>query len=158
MSRRRKPNASRRAFLKYGGLTTLTAAIDITLPALNPLTSKWVTSANADSLDKFSIPGKNGLRFLNNRPLNAETLPHFLDDNITPNDRHFVRNNGLVPSFEPERETKGWTLKIDGEVHNPLILNIEQLKRFKQFTYSLQIECGGNGRALPLPPHSICKE
>ena len=99
MSKRIKPNASRRAFLKYGGLTTLTAAIDITLPALNPLTSKWVTSANADSLNKFSIPGKNGLRFLNNRPLNAETLPHFLDDNITPNDRHFVRNNGLVPSF-----------------------------------------------------------
>ena len=152
MSKRRKPNASRRAFLKYGGLTTLTAAIDITLPALNPLTSEWVTSANADSLDKFSIPGKNGLRVLNNRPLNAETLPHFLDDKITPNDRHFVRNNGLVPSFEPDRETKGWTLKIDGEVHNPLILNLEQLKRFKQFTYSLQIECGGNGRAGYDPP------
>lgn len=152
MSKRIKPNASRRAFLKYGGLTTLTAAIDVTLPALNPLTSEWVTSANADSLDKFSIPGKNGLRVLNNRPLNAETLPHFLDDKITPNDRHFVRNNGLVPSFEPDRETKGWTLKIDGEVHNPLILNLEQLKRFKQFTYSLQIECGGNGRAGYDPP------
>ena len=152
MSKRIKPNASRRAFLKYGGLTTLTAAIDVTLPALNPLTSEWVTSANADSLDKFSIPGKNGLRFLNNRPLNAETFPHFLDDKITPNDRHFVRNNGLVPSFDPERETKGWTLKIDGEVHNPLILNLEQLKRFKQFTYSLQIECGGNGRAGYDPP------
>ena len=152
MSKRIKPNASRRAFLKYGGLTTLTAAIDVTLPALNPLTSEWVTSANADSLDKFSIPGKNGLRVLNNRPLNAETLPHFLDDKITPNDRHFVRNNGLVPSFDPERETKGWMLKIDGEVHNPLILNLEQLKRFKQFTYSLQIECGGNGRAGYDPP------
>jgi DMSO/TMAO reductase YedYZ molybdopterin-dependent catalytic subunit len=98
-----------------------------------------VTFANADSLDKFSIPSKNGLRFLNNQPLNAETLPHFLDDKITPNDRHFVRNNGLVPSFDPERGTKSWTLTIDGEVHNPLTLKLEQLKRFKQFTYSFGV-------------------
>ena len=53
MSKGRKPNASRRTFLKYGGLTALTVAMDFTLPVLNPLTSEWVTSANADSLDKF---------------------------------------------------------------------------------------------------------
>ncbi len=152
MSNRQKPNASRRAFLKYGGLTALTIAVDFSLPLLRPSYSGWMAVANADPLDDISIPGKNGLRILNNRPLNAETLPHFLDDEITPNDRHFVRNNGLVPSSAHEMDAKGWTLTVDGEVHNPLVLTLEQLKRFKPYTYSLQIECGGNGRAGYDPP------
>ncbi|MEK9629692.1 MAG: sulfite oxidase [Nitrospinota bacterium] len=139
MNKRKKSIASRREFLKYGTLATLAF--------LNPSASNWITSAEADPLGELSIPGKNGLRILNNRPLNAETPPHFLDDEITPSDRHFVRNNGLPPSFESDMETKEWTLTVDGEVHNPLVLTLEQIKRFKQYTYALQIECGGNGRA-----------
>ena len=148
MGDRKKPNASRREFLKYGGLTAIAVAGNITLPLLHPMHSRLITSANADPLDEITIPGKNGLRILNNRPLNAETPPHFLDDVITPIDRHFVRNNGLPP----EMDATGWTLTVDGEVHNPLVLTLEQLKRFKHYTHSLQIECGGNGRAGFDPP------
>lgn len=140
MGNRQSPNSSRREFLKLSGLSALAVTTDLTLPFLQ--------SSFADPLDDLTIPGKNGLRVLNNRPLNAETPPHLLDDVITPNDRHFVRNNGLVP----EIDKTGWTLTVDGEVHNPLALTLEQLKRFKQYTYALQIECGGNGRAGYTPP------
>ncbi|MZH46121.1 MAG: molybdopterin-dependent oxidoreductase, partial [Nitrospinae bacterium] len=140
MGNRQSPNSSRREFLKLSGLSALAVTTDLTLPFLQ--------SSFADPLDDLTIPGKNGLRVLNNRPLNAETPPHLLDDVITPNDRHFVRNNGLVP----EIDKTGWTLTVDGEVHNPLVLTLEQLKRFKQYTYALQIECGGNGRAGYTPP------
>ncbi len=148
MGNRKKLNTSRRAFLKYGSLTAMTVAMDLTLPVIHPSQSGLMTSANADALDEIAIQGKNGLRVLNNRPLNAETPPHLLDDVITPNDRHFVRNNGLPPQMDATE----WTLTVDGEVHNPLVLTLEQLKRFKQYTCSLQIECGGNGRAGFEPP------
>jgi DMSO/TMAO reductase YedYZ molybdopterin-dependent catalytic subunit len=103
---------------------------------------------------------KGSLRILNNRPFNAEALPHLLDDDITPNHKHFVRNNGLLPSSSNSRDTalgtffttQDWTLKVDGEVHHPLTLSLEQLKRFKQHTLALTIECGGNGRAGFNPP------
>ncbi len=103
---------------------------------------------------------KGGLRVLNDRPFNAEALPHLLDDDITPNHKHFVRNNGLLPSSANSRDTalgtfftsQDWTLNVDGEVHNPLTLNLEQLKRFKHRTLALTIECGGNGRAGFDPP------
>jgi len=103
---------------------------------------------------------KGGLRVLNNRPFNAEALPHLLDDDITPNQKHFVRNNGLLPPSANSRKTalgafftaQDWTLTVDGEVHNPLTLSLEQLKRFKRHTLALTIECAGNGRAGFDPP------
>ncbi|UCD35956.1 MAG: sulfite oxidase, partial [Nitrospiraceae bacterium] len=91
-------------------------------------------------------PGKSGLTVLNDKPLNAETLPHFLDDEVTPAERLFVRNNGLPP-VDPDPKT--WTLTIEGEsVQKPLTFTIDELKnKFKHYTYQLQLECGGNGRS-----------
>ena len=37
------------------------------------------------------------LILLNDRPWNIETPPHLLDDEITPVDKMFVRNNGNLP-------------------------------------------------------------
>jgi DMSO/TMAO reductase YedYZ molybdopterin-dependent catalytic subunit len=146
MRNHKKYNSSRRAFLKYGGLSTAAFLMDLTFPKLQYFQSKWITYA--DPLYETVITGKNGLSVLNNQPLNAEAPPHLLDDTITPNDNHFVRNNGLVP----KTNATGWTLTVDGEVHTPLVLTLEQLKRFKHHTYALQIECGGNGRAGFNPP------
>ena len=146
MRNHKNRNLSRRAFLKYGGLSAAVISMDLTFPVFRHLQSKWIT--HAEPLYEKIIPGKNGLSILNNRPLNAETPSHLLDDTITPNDRHFIRNNGLVPQID----ATDWTLTVDGEVHTPLVLTLEQLKRFKQYTYALQIECGGNGRAGFNPP------
>jgi hypothetical protein len=55
------------------------------------------------------LQGKDGLTRLSDRPVNAETTAHLLDDAITPTNRHFIRNNGLLPD---NMDAEGWTLTI----------------------------------------------
>ena len=148
----RKPDRlSRRGFIKKGGLAAMSLALGASIPFYHKMPAGFIASALAETPDGFIIAGKNGLTVLNDRPLNAETPPHLMDDEITPIERHFVRNSGLVAPSARAMDATGWTLTVDGEVHKPLRLNLEQLKRFKQYSYSLQIECGGNGRAGYFP-------
>jgi DMSO/TMAO reductase YedYZ molybdopterin-dependent catalytic subunit len=88
---------------------------------------------------------------LNNKPWNIETLPHLLDDKVTPNEKMFIRNNGLIPE---DIDVNKWTLTIDGEsVSKPKTYTLQELKtKFPQHTYQLTIECGGNGRKEFNPP------
>ncbi len=98
------------------------------------------------------IEGKHPeLSVLNDRPLNAETPPHLLAPSITPQDRMFVRNNGLPP-IDPD--INNWSLSIEGEaVEKKLHFSLAELKSsFKQYTYQLTLECGGNGRSEFDPP------
>lgn len=98
-----------------------------------------------------ALPGKTGLSVLSDRPVNAETPPHLLDEAVTAGERMFVRNNGLTPTVTPE-DAANWRLTIDGEVDTPLDLSIEDLKNdFDEVTLQLQIECGGNGRKFMTP-------
>jgi len=142
---------SRRSFIKKS-VAAMSLALGAHIPFFSNMPTGIIPSVLAETTEEFSIPGKNGLTILNDRPLNAETLPHMLDDNITPNDRHFVRNNGIVPPEAEAMDASDWTLTVDGEVHKPQTLTLDQLKRFPQKTYSLQVECGGNGRAGYYPP------
>lgn len=91
--------------------------------------------------------GKNKeLLMLSDRPLNIETPPHLLDDDVTPADKMFVRNNGNLPN---SIDAKNWKLTIDGEsVPKSVILSLDELKKkFKHYTYQLVLECAGNGRS-----------
>ena len=46
----------------------------------------------------LKFPGKNDkLVVLGERPLVAETPEHLLDDDTTPIDKFFIRNNGQIP-------------------------------------------------------------
>jgi DMSO/TMAO reductase YedYZ molybdopterin-dependent catalytic subunit len=87
------------------------------------------------------------------QPWNMETPVHLLDDKVTPSDKMFVRNNGLLPA---ELNADTWTLTIDGEaVPKPKTYTLKELKaKFKHYTYSLVLECGGNGRGEVNPPTS----
>lgn len=97
---------------------------------------------------------KSELTILNDRPINAETPPHLLDDLITPTKRHFVRNNGTIPNLSKE-EIKNWSLSIEGNVQKNKNYSINDLKnKFEVVTKALQLECGGNGRAFFKPPAS----
>lgn len=99
-----------------------------------------------------SIEGKDaGLVLLNDRPINAETPAHLLDDDVTPASRLFVRNNGIPPG---EIDVEAWRLTIDGEsVAQARSFSIAELKEnFEHHSYQLTIECGGNGRAEVFPP------
>ncbi len=142
---------SRRGLMATGG-GVLGWVLGAVWPAELKTPLGWVPAALAQSAEAFEIPGKDGLVVLNDRPLNAETPPHLLDDAVTPVERHFVRNNGLPPVTDEDRDTGDWTLTVDGEVHRPLTLTFDQLKRFKTVTLDLVVECGGNGRAGFNPP------
>lgn len=100
----------------------------------------------------FPIEGKHPeLVLLNDRPVNAETPPHLLNDSITPADKFFIRNNGIPPQ---EIDLKKWTLTIDGEsAKSTRSFSLTELKTtFKEYTYQLVLECGGNGRSEFNPP------
>ncbi len=146
----RIPYPDRRGFLKGAGLTAMTAVLGTGIPFHRNMPSGLIPAALAEGLQDFKIEGKDGLTVLNDRPVNAETPAHLLDADITPTDRHFIRNNGIPPE---EVDASTWTITIDGLVDEPLTLTIDDLKsRFDVVTYALQVECGGNGRAFFNPP------
>jgi len=143
----RVTNSDRRGFLRGAGLTTMSAMVGAAIPFAANIPAGFVPVALAGS---HEIEGKDGLTLLNDRPLNAETPPHLLNDDITPTARHFIRNNGNPPEdMNPET----WTLTIDGLVGKPMKLTIADLKnKFEVVTQALTIECGGNGRSFFDPP------
>ena len=143
----RVANPDRRGFLKRTGLATMAAMVGTNIPFYQNMPVGFVPAAMAA---EDVLVGKDGLTLMNDRPVNAETPPHLLDDAITPTSRHFVRNNGIPPE-EVNAET--WTLTIDGFVDNPMKLTIADLKaQFEVVTSALTLECGGNGRGYFNPP------
>lgn len=88
---------------------------------------------------------------LNDRPVNAETPPHLLDDMVTSADVLFVRNNGIPPE---NIDLNTWTLTIEGEsAKQSKTYSLKELKsKFKHYSYQLTLECGGNGRKEFNPP------
>lgn len=141
-------HSDRRSFLKYAGLSTMGAMVGMAIPFERNMPRGILPVASAQDSGLELMSGKNGLTLLNDKPLNAETPAHFLDDEVTPYERMFVRANGLVPQSALDQNAEGWMLTIDGEVETPLELSIDELKsRFENVTKRLVVECGGNGRA-----------
>lgn len=150
----RKSNPlTRRGFLKGSGLSALSAALGSMVPYARFMPAGLIPAAFANTESAFKIEGKDGLTVLNDRPINAETPAHLLDDEITPASRMFVRNNGIPPD-RTGVDVTSWTLEIAGEsVEHSKTFTLEQLKKqFKHHTYQLQLECGGNGRSEYNPP------
>lgn len=147
-------SANRRGFLKSGAIAALGTLLGAPVVFGKNYPSGLIPAAWADSDLPFSLPGKNGgLVILNDRPINAETPPHLLDDKITPADLLFVRNNGIPPeagSIDPQT----WTLTVEGEsAARSKTYTLADLKsKFKNYTYQLTLECGGNGRKEFNPP------
>lgn len=152
---RRSDPVTRRGFLKGSGLAAMTAALGAAIPFADRMPAGLIPAAFADDEEPFRLAGKDGLTVLNDRPVNAETPAHLLDDEVTPGKYMFVRNNGIPPAaadVDPGR----WTLEIGGEsASRPARYTIPELKRrFAHHTYRLQIECGGNGRSEFVPAAS----
>lgn len=142
---KRTSNAlSRRGFIK--GLKSLSLLLGAEVVYGQFMPAGLIPAAFAQADTPFTIEGKDGLIILNDRPLNAETPAHLLDDVVTPASRFFVRNNGIPPQ---EPDANSWTLTIEGEsAARSKTFTLEELKtQFKHYTYQLTLECGGNGRA-----------
>ena len=94
------------------------------------------------------LESKRLLTLLSDRPLNAETPVHLLDDDITPNHLHFVRNNGHIPERALSGRLGDWSLAIDGEVEHPRQWTLAEIRdRFPHREALITLECAGNGRA-----------
>lgn len=148
--------ASRRGFLKKSGLAAMTAALGAAaIPFADKMPGGLIPVALAQTNEPFVLDGKEGLTILNDRPINAETPAHLLDDAVTPGSRMFVRNNGIPPALT-SIDLNTWTLRIEGEsCRNPMSFTLAELKqRFEHHTYQLVIECGGNGRSEFVPAAS----
>ncbi len=144
---------TRRGFLRNSGLLAMGAALGSVIPFARFMPAGLVPVAFAQDDAAGEIPGKEGLIVLNDRPLNAETPAHLLDDSVTPNRYMFIRNNGLVPdSIDPET----WELEVGGEsCLRPERFSIADLRaRFETVSLQLQLECGGNGRSEFVPAAS----
>lgn len=148
----RVADENRRGFLKGAGLAAMGAVVGGSLPFHREMPGGLIPAALAETTSDFKIAGKDGLTVLNDRPLNAETPAHLLDDQVTPTSRHFIRNNGVPPE---NTSVEGWSIEIDGEVNQTATYSIDDLKRnFEVVTLQLTVECGGNGRAAFNPPAS----
>lgn len=144
----RVANKNRRGFLKGAGLATMGAIVGAGIPFHANMPAGFIPVAMADNHDPMM--GKDAITVLNDRPVNAETPAHMLDDEVTPTTRHFIRNNGIPPE---DMNADTWRLTVDGLVDNPMTLSIADLKnKFEVVTKRLTIECGGNGRAAFDPP------
>ncbi len=149
---RKSDPVSRRGFLTRGGLVAMSAAVGATIPFAHLMPRGLIPAALAQTPTPFKIPGKEGLVILNDRPVNAETPAHLLDDRVTPAKHLFVRNNG-IPPVESAIDPEGWLLSIAGEsAERELTITVAGLKKqFRHRTYQLQLECGGNGRSEFVP-------
>jgi sulfite oxidase len=139
---------SRRNLLKGAAMTTLA-----TLPvgqALAQSAPAAAPPAPPKGPKLLEMDGKAKLAVLGDKPLVAETQAHLMDDAVTPTDKLFVRNNGLVPDVTGD--PKAWKIKIDGEVNKPLEISLgELMSKYENVSLKLVLECGGNGRSFFAP-------
>jgi sulfite oxidase len=166
----RRTDASRRGFLGGAGLVAFGATVGGVVPfadnmpaglipmalAQTPAAPPPAAPAPAPAATKgpqiLDFPGKaRGLIVLGDKPLVAETPEHLLDDDTTPTEKFYIRNNGLTP--DAFRDGDAWSFKVDGEVNTPLSLTVGDLKaKYKAVTKRCVLECGGNGRSFFQPP------
>ncbi|UCS93649.1 sulfite oxidase [Echinicola marina] len=148
-----KNNSGRRRFIRNTSLAAFSAALGAEIVFGKNMPKDYVPVAfKAD--DPYQLFNKNKeLIVLNNKPWNLESRPHLLDDKITPEEKMFIRNNGLIPK---EINVRNWELVVDGEaVKAKKIFSLADLKsKFNHYTYQLTLECGGNGRSEFYPPAS----
>lgn len=151
----RRTGATRRGFLGGAGLWSMGALLGgpIVFEAFMPGGLIPAALAQGAPPKLLKMDGKAELVILGDRPLVAETPAHLLNDDVTPTDKFFIRNNGTIP--DPAGDPDKWEITVDGEVTKPLKISLGELKkRFRKVTLVLQLECGGNGRSFYEPKAS----
>ena len=122
----RADGVSRRSLLKGASLATMSAVIGAAIPFGRFMPEGYVPVALAQEA-KLDFPGKSAeLVVIGDKPLVAETPAHLLDDDVTPTEVHYIRNNGQIPELPADPDA--WEITIDGEVDSPLSLTLGELK------------------------------
>jgi len=141
-------HVDRRGFLKKSTLATMAGLLGTEIVFADRMPQGYQPLA-FDQPNPMVHKNKN-MVVLNDKPWNVEATPSLLDDAVTPADKMFIRNNGLLPEGI---DVANWTLTINGEsVKAPKTYRLSDLKKkFKTHTYQLVLECGGNGRSGYVP-------
>jgi len=139
------PGGSRRDFIgAMAGLGASAALAGTVIPG-------WAQDAPKPPADPAgTVPNKAVLAEKNpvvrphsDRPLTASATAEHLGDDVTPTDRHFIRNNLLTPDFDATKHT----VEIAGLVDKPMVLTVAELRsKFPETTAQAMIECAGSGR------------
>ncbi len=158
----RMQGPSRRGFLNGAGLAAMSAAVGGAIPFAANMPGGLIPAAMAQGTPPAPPPAAKGPIHLNypgksdklvvigERPLVAETPESLLDDETTPIDKFYIRNNGQIP--DEAKEPDKWKFTVEGEVNKKLELTLGELKsKFKPQTRRMVLECGGNGRSFFTP-------
>lgn len=142
--------AKRRDFIKKSTLAAFSAVLGTDIVFGDKLPVGYSPLAIDQNTPQALFGKHKEMRTLNDRPWNIEAQAHLLDDKITPVDKMFIRNNGIIP--KPAEGT--WVLTVEGEsAQTKKTYTLDELKtKFKAYTYQLTLECGGNGRSEFNPP------
>ncbi|GLR15899.1 sulfite oxidase [Portibacter lacus] len=147
-----KLKTNRRDFLKSSMMVSLASAVGLPIIYASNFPDRLTPVGLIDGSIPADIIGKSPfLTVLNDRPVNAETPAHLLNDALTPNELFFVRNNGIPPE---NIDIEEWTITIAGEsAEASKTYTLKELQtKFEHHTYNLTLECGGNGRSEFNPP------
>lgn len=152
---------SRRRFLGesaalLGGVVTAVAATDATAQTvqkgnenLPPNVPEWMKSPGADNgSEVYGTPSKFEKSVIRNVPKNLKqytstatrTPLQDLDGIITPNGLFYERHHGGIPEIDPAQHR----LMIHGLVNKPLILTMDDIRRFPSQSRIHFLECSGN--------------
>ena len=131
MCQKTEATLSRRGFLIATGAALATTAL----------------RAEAQTPPPAPVPGKEKLIVRSSRPVNLESRLADLTDYHTPESVFFVRNNYDTAPIDPAQ----WALKIEGEVDNPLVLRLDDLRKLPVLRQDVTLECAGNGRSFHQP-------
>ncbi len=132
MSKRQEGALTRRGFLIATGVAALGAGLRGGASAQPP---------------PAPIAGKEKLIVRSGRPVNLEARLADLKDFYTPEELFYVRNNYDAAPIDPAQ----WSLKIEGEVGNPVVLRLDDLRKLPMLTQDVTLECAGNGRSFHRP-------
>jgi sulfite oxidase len=99
-----------------------------------------------DTTEGDGMPPQNAVasQIIHTRdPLNSGPLPEILVQSfITPVSQFFIRNHGAIPFVN----RAAFRLLVDGLVQRPVLLSLDDLRRYRRISVTSTIQCAGNRR------------
>lgn len=143
---------SRRRFMTRLGQAGVLAAAGSPLLSAEVLAQAPAAAPPADppgTVPNAAVLAEKGAAFKvhTERPLTGSVTAEFLDDQVTPNNLFYVRNNLLTPDLDAATHR----LKITGLVDKELEFSVADLKKLPGVSVQGMVECAGSGRTAFQP-------
>jgi DMSO/TMAO reductase YedYZ molybdopterin-dependent catalytic subunit len=108
---------------------------------------RFLASTLAMSALPRAVLGQDGLIIRSQRPLDAETPVEVFAQDLTPNDRFFIRSHLGIPTVV----TAPWRIEVGGLAKSPRFHSLDDLPHFPESSVTAVLQCSGNGRAYFQP-------